>query len=133
VPRRLASSPAHASALTRASFATGFPVYDIHSRKSQSARTKTSEQFKNALAGVLFSSDVSARGMDYPDVTFVLQVGAASSKEQYVHRTGRSARAGKSGIELVLLCDFERFFLRELKGIKVRDPACISLAHKHLC
>ena len=102
-------------------------------RNCRSARTKTSEQFKNALAGVLFSSDVSARGMDYADVTFVLQVGAASSKEQYVHRTGRSARAGKSGIGLVLLCDFERFFLRELKGIKVGDPACISLAHKHLC
>ena len=49
----------------------------------------------------------------------LLQVGAASSKEQYVHRTGRSARAGKSGVGLLLLCDFERFFLRELKGITV--------------
>eukprot|EP01047_Picozoa_sp_COSAG01_P057515 COSAG01_NODE_6657_length_3560_cov_5.515458_3_plen_121_part_00 len=63
---------------------------DIHSRKSQSARTKTSQRFRDARQAVLFTSDVSARGMDYPDVSFVMQVGAPSSKEQYVHRTGRA-------------------------------------------
>ena len=51
------------------------PVFEIHSKKSQPQRTATSEQFRVATRGVLFSSDVSARGMDYPDVTFVLQVG----------------------------------------------------------
>ena len=94
----------------------GIEVMEIHSRKSQSARSKTSERFRNAKQAVLFTSDVSgagpthptprpisedslvvarwcsARGMDYPDVSFVLQVGAPSSKEQYVHRTGRSVR-----------------------------------------
>ena len=60
----------------------GMDVMDIHSRKSQSARTKTSAQFVAAKQGILFTSDVSARGLDYPNVTFVLQVGAPSSKEQ---------------------------------------------------
>lgn len=49
--------------------ALGVPSLEIHSRKSQSARTKTSEQFRKGSNLVLFSSDVSARGMDYPDIT----------------------------------------------------------------
>jgi ATP-dependent RNA helicase MSS116 len=95
-------------------------VEDIHSRKSQSARTKTSERFAKATQGILFTSDVSARGLDYPNVTFVLKVGAPSSKEQYVHRTGRSARAGKSGVGLLLLCDWERFFLKDIRSLPVK-------------
>lgn len=99
----------------------GLPVLEIHSRKSQQAREKTSRQFRDATSAILFSSDVSARGLDYPDVTFVLQVGCASSREQYVHRTGRSARAGKTGTGLLLLCDFETFFLGELSSLPVQD------------
>ena len=55
--------------------AAGIPVLEIHSRKSQSAREKASAEFRSARASILFSSDVSARGVDYPDVTMVLQVG----------------------------------------------------------
>lgn len=52
----------------------GFPVLEIHSRKSQGHRNKVSEQFRNGRGLVMFTSDVSARGMDYPDVSAVLQV-----------------------------------------------------------
>lgn len=69
----------------------GFPVLEIHSRKSQAVRTRTSDQFRDAHSAILFSSDVSARGMDYPDVTFVLQVGL-TEREQYIHRLGRTVR-----------------------------------------
>lgn len=99
----------------------GLAVLEIHSRKSQAQREKTSKQFRDAQSAILFSSDVSARGLDYPDVTFVLQVGCASSREQYVHRTGRSARAGKTGTGLLLLCDFETFFLNELSALPVQN------------
>eukprot|EP01041_Mallomonas_annulata_P013473 gene13473-28545_t len=51
----------------------GKEILEIHSRKSQSQRTRTSERFRDGTNMVMFSSDVSARGMDYPDVTFVLQ------------------------------------------------------------
>jgi ATP-dependent RNA helicase MSS116 len=54
---------------------TGYNVLEIHSRKAQNARERASEQFRKSNNAVMFSSDVSARGMDYPDVTFVLQVG----------------------------------------------------------
>lgn len=53
----------------------GFPVLEIHSRKSQGHRNKVSEKFRNGQGLIMFTSDVSARGMDYPDVSAVLQVG----------------------------------------------------------
>ncbi len=56
--------------------------------------------------GIMFSSDVSARGLDYPDVSFVLQVGI-TEREQYIHRLGRTARAGKSGHGGLLLAPYE--------------------------
>jgi ATP-dependent RNA helicase MSS116 len=91
--------------------AMGFPVVEIHSRKSQSARTKASKEFRDHHNRVLFTSDVSARGMDYPDVSMVVQVGLPDTKAQYVHRLGRTARAGKTGIGVLMLAQYESFFL----------------------
>jgi superfamily II DNA/RNA helicase len=59
-----------------------FPVWEIHSRLSQAKRTKTTEQFRAAKRGVLFSSDVTARGIDIKDITAVLQVGLPANSEQ---------------------------------------------------
>lgn len=83
-----------------------FQIVDIHSRKSQAQRQKASETFRDSRTAVLFSSDVSARGMDYPDVTFVLQVGL-TERSQYIHRLGRTARAGKEGKGALLVADYE--------------------------
>ncbi|TKA55254.1 hypothetical protein B0A53_02224 [Rhodotorula sp. CCFEE 5036] len=93
----------------------GFEVYEIHSRKSQSARNSAAEAFKSAKGGVLFSSDVTARGMDFPNVTTVIQVGLPASGEQYIHRLGRTARAGGTakGVGILILAPFETFFLRK--------------------
>jgi ATP-dependent RNA helicase MSS116 len=87
-------------------------VLQIHSRLSQSTRTKKSAVFKQSTNVILFSSDVSARGMDYPDVTFVCQVGV-TEKSQYVHRLGRTARAGKEGGGMILLQPFEETLMRK--------------------
>ena len=73
---------------------TGYKVLEIHSRKAQKARERASEQFRKASSAIMFTSDVTARGMDYPDVSFVLQVGL-TDRSQYIHRLGRTARAGK--------------------------------------
>ena len=93
----------------------GIPVLEIHSRKSQSARTKVSKQFREGRSGILFTSDVTARGMDYPNVSTVIQVGMPSDKAQYIHRLGRTARAGAGGSGILLLADFERSFLNKCK------------------
>ncbi|CAE6443432.1 unnamed protein product [Rhizoctonia solani] len=89
------------------------PVYSIHSRMSQPRRTKATEDFKLAPTGVLFSSDVTARGIDIPGVTCVIQAGLPASAEQYIHRLGRTARAGNEGQGILVLAKWERFFLRK--------------------
>ena len=86
-------------------------IWQIHSRMSQSARNKTADSFKQATSGILVSSDVTARGIDFPLVTLVLQAGMPADAEQYVHRLGRTARAGEQGRGVLLLCNFERFFI----------------------
>ncbi|KAJ7639122.1 P-loop containing nucleoside triphosphate hydrolase protein [Roridomyces roridus] len=89
------------------------PMYEIHSRKSQPARTKAAEAFKNSKEALLISSDVTARGMDFPGVTLILQTGVPPNAEQYIHRLGRTARAGASGRGIVILDQAESFFLRD--------------------
>jgi len=95
----------------------GEEVLEMHSRLSQSKRTKVSDIFREGSNLVMFSSDVSARGLDYPDVSTVIQVGMPSDAAQYIHRLGRTARAGKGGAGILLLCDFENKFLSEIKDL----------------
>ncbi|KAJ7889228.1 P-loop containing nucleoside triphosphate hydrolase protein [Mycena leptocephala] len=81
-------------------------VYEIHSKRTQEKRTMVSDAFRSAKGGatILITSDVSARGVDYPGVTRVIQVGIPGGREQYVHRVGRTGRAGTAGRgDLVLL------------------------------
>lgn len=56
------------------------------------------EEFSAALTGILFTSSSSERGMDYPDVTLVVQVMAPLHRQQYIHRVGRTARNGKERV-----------------------------------
>jgi ATP-dependent RNA helicase MSS116 len=108
----------------------GRRVLEIHSKKSQANRTRTSEMFRRAEGNaVMFTSDVSARGVDYPDVTHVVQFGVASDRETYIHRLGRTARAGKRGQGLLVLSEIERDFLtKDLHGIAIpRHVALQSL------
>jgi len=73
------------------------PIYHIHSKLTQARRTFAAEDFRRARSGVLLSSDVTARGMDFPNVSHVIQIGVPPDREQYIHRIGRTGRAGKAG------------------------------------
>jgi len=99
----------------------GVAVLEMHSRKSQPHRTRVADQFRDGCDLIMFSSDVSARGMDYPDVTSVIQVGLPSDKAQYIHRLGRTARAGKHGGGFLLLANFEAFFLKDLRDLPIEQ------------
>ncbi|EPQ29233.1 uncharacterized protein PFL1_02988 [Pseudozyma flocculosa PF-1] len=105
------------------------PVFEIHSRKSQSARTSTMASFRTSASGLLFSSDVTARGVDIPGVSLVAQVGLPMSSEQYIHRLGRTARAGKDGRGVLILSPHEEWFLRSPEvdrlPIKPMDTAAL--------
>jgi len=87
-------------------------VFQLQSRLSQANRTRTTNEFKLAPAGIMFASDVIGRGMDFPNVSLVVQVGIPSSGDQYVHRVGRTARAGNEGRAIILLTQRESFFLK---------------------
>jgi ATP-dependent RNA helicase MSS116 len=77
--------------------AKSFPeIVEIHSRKSQANRNKASDKFRAAKFAILFTADVSARGVDYPGATTVIQFGLPDSREQYIHRLGRTRRAGNA-------------------------------------
>ncbi|KAG0192042.1 hypothetical protein DFQ28_010313 [Apophysomyces sp. BC1034] len=92
-------------------------VYELHSRKSQDQRSRIAERFRRAQPGaVLFTSDVSARGVDYPGVSLVLQVGVPTTREQYIHRLGRTGRAGREGEGVIVLAPFEKNFLKQEIG-----------------
>ncbi|RUS26339.1 P-loop containing nucleoside triphosphate hydrolase protein [Jimgerdemannia flammicorona] len=99
----------------------GPKIFELHSRKSQVQRTRISDEFRRHPLGILFTSDVSARGVDYPGVTLVLQVGVPSSREQYIHRLGRTGRAGKEGEGLLLMAPFEESFVKmELPDLPIQ-------------
>ncbi|KAF9436653.1 hypothetical protein BGZ76_003337 [Entomortierella beljakovae] len=92
-------------------------LFSLHSKKSQEQRTRTADRFRKSRGSILFTSDVSARGVDYPDVSLVIQVGIPSSKEQYIHRVGRTGRAGKTGEGVLMLTPMEKSFLNELSDL----------------
>ncbi|KAK8500382.1 hypothetical protein V6N12_013907 [Hibiscus sabdariffa] len=98
-------------------------VREIHSRKSQSYRTKVSDEFRKSRGLILVTSDVSARGVDYPDVTLVIQLGVPADREQYIHRLGRTGRKGKEGQGILLLAPWEDFFLPSIKDLPMTEAS----------
>ncbi|PVU90236.1 hypothetical protein BB561_004953 [Smittium simulii] len=95
-------------------------IYCIHGKKTQEVRSRISDRFRNfntsdGNSAILITTDISARGVDYPGTNFVLQVGAPSTTEQYTHRIGRTGRAGKSGEGMILISPAEMPFVRELE------------------
>ncbi|CAH7668646.1 P-loop containing nucleoside triphosphate hydrolase protein [Phakopsora pachyrhizi] len=85
-------------------------VYEMHGGRSQSEREGIARDFRGGKGGgyqILVTSDVSARGVDYPGVTRVIQIGVPTTRDIYVHRVGRTGRAGKSGRGDLVLLPFE--------------------------
>lgn len=73
------------------------PTYGIQSGMDQRQRTRAADNFRRSESGILLSSDVTARGMDFPNVTHVIQFGVPPDRDQYIHRLGRTGRANKTG------------------------------------
>lgn len=96
---------------------TSYRLFSLHSKKSQEQRTRTSDRFRKSKGSIMFTSDVSARGVDYPDVSLVIQVGIPSSKEQYIHRIGRTGRAGKTGEGVLMITPMEKSFLDTMSDL----------------
>ncbi|KAG0244356.1 P-loop containing nucleoside triphosphate hydrolase protein [Mortierella sp. GBAus27b] len=95
------------------------PVLDLHGRQKQQKRTSTFFEFINAPTGILLCTDVAARGLDIPAVDWIIQFDPPDDPRDYIHRVGRTARAGSKGKSLLFLLPSEVGFLRYLKHAKV--------------
>lgn len=98
----------------------GLDILQIHSKMDQANRVRVSDKFRKSRSSILCTTDVSARGVDYPNVTMVIQVGMPSNREQYIHRIGRTGRANKSGEAMLILSPFEENYLEEVKDLPLR-------------
>ncbi|VVB13748.1 unnamed protein product [Arabis nemorensis] len=114
-------------------------VREIHSRKPQGYRTRVSDEFRKSKGIILVTSDVSARGVDYPDVSLVVQMGLPSDREQYIHRLGRTGRKGKEGEGVLLLAPWEEYFLSSVKDLPINkstlppiDPEAVKKVQRGL-
>lgn len=90
------------------------PVMAIHGRQKQNKRSTTFFQFCKASSAILLCTDVAARGLDIPEVHWIVQFDPPADTKEYVHRVGRTARAGAAGQALLILRPHEVGFLREL-------------------
>ena len=100
----------------------GIKAAAIHGNKSQGARTKALEGFKNTGVSVLVATDIAARGLDIPLLPHVINFELPNIPEDYVHRIGRTGRAGASGEAISLVSADETTFLRDIEklvGIKI--------------
>lgn len=88
-------------------------------KQKQQKRTNTFFEYINAPSGILLCTDVAARGLDIPKVDWIIQFDPPDDPRDYIHRVGRTARAGKEGKSLLFLLPSELGFLRFLKVAKV--------------
>jgi ATP-dependent RNA helicase RhlE len=89
----------------------------IHGNKSQGARQRALDNFRSGRLRVLIATDIAARGIDVDGITHVVNYDLPNIPESYVHRIGRTARAGKAGIAVSLCSREERGYLRDIERL----------------
>jgi ATP-dependent RNA helicase RhlE len=116
-----------AQGLTRA----GIRAEAIHGNKSQNARQRALENFKNRHTRILVATDIAARGIDIDDLTHVINFELPNVPETYVHRIGRTGRAGASGTALSFCDAEEQEFLRDIQKLIARQIPVVE-DHPHV-
>ena len=111
-----------ANKLCKKMVSAGISASAIHGNKSQGARTKALAGFKNGSVRVLVATDIAARGLDIPLLPHVVNFELPNISEDYVHRIGRTGRAGASGEAVSLVSADETEYLRDIEklvGLKI--------------
>ncbi|MEP1208796.1 MAG: DEAD/DEAH box helicase [Rhizobiaceae bacterium] len=106
-----------AEKLMKVLVASGFAAASIHGNKSQGQRDRALKAFKTGEVRILVATDVAARGIDIPDVTHVYNYNLPEVPENYVHRIGRTARAGRAGAAIAFCSPEERKLLRQIERV----------------
>ena len=107
--------------------AVGIHAAAIHGNKSQPQRERALGDFRKGKINILVATDIAARGIDVDGVTHVINFDMPNVSEQYVHRIGRTARAGASGISYSMVAPDERQFLRDIVKLTGVKPEVIAL------
>ena len=105
---------------------SGVPSEAIHGNKSQGARQRALDNFRNGKARVLVATDIAARGIDVTGITHVINYELPNEPESYVHRIGRTARAGKSGIAVSFCDNAERAHLKSIEKLTKRPLTVVD-------
>jgi ATP-dependent RNA helicase RhlE len=105
---------------------SGVPSDAIHGNKSQNARQRALQQFRDGQARVLVATDIAARGIDVDNVSHVINFELPNEPESYVHRIGRTARAGTSGIAISFCDASENAFLRQIERMTKTPIAVVQ-------
>ena len=109
--------------IAKALTAAGYEAEAIHGNKSQAQREKALAKFKAGVVPVLVATDVAARGVDVKDVGLVVNYDLPNEPEAYVHRIGRTGRAGAAGLAVSFCAEDEIDFLRDIeKVVKTTIP-----------
>jgi ATP-dependent RNA helicase RhlE len=106
-----------ADKLTSQLMADDISAAAIHSSKSQSVRTRTLTDFRRGLVRILVATDVAARGLDISGLSRVVNYDLPDIPENYVHRIGRTGRAGEKGVAISLVSDQEQGWLIEIERL----------------
>jgi ATP-dependent RNA helicase DeaD len=94
----------------------GYPSDSMHGDMSQQQRDITMKNFKNKKIKMLVCTDVAARGIDVDNLTHVINFGLPQDIESYVHRIGRTGRAGQTGVAITIIEPSERYRLRQVEN-----------------
>lgn len=107
----------HANKVSEYLVKIGISSAAIHGNKSQSARTKALSDFKNGTIQVLVATDIAARGLDIDQLPHVVNLELPNIAEDYVHRIGRTGRAGNNGEAISLVCVDEHEYLAGIEKL----------------
>ncbi len=107
---------------------SGFGAEAIHGNKSQSARQRALEEFRAGTVRVLVATDIAARGIDIDAITHVVNYELPNVPETYVHRIGRTARAGAGGAAISLCDTEERAYLKDIERL-IGQKVPVAAAH----
>ena len=116
----------------------GYNADSLHGDLSQVQRDKVMASFRSRALQILVATDVAARGIDVDDVTHIIHLHLPDDIEFYTHRSGRTARAGKSGISMVLVTDKDLYKIKHLEKkltttfTKMKVPTGIEVCEKQL-
>ena len=95
----------------------GIAAHALHGDKAQSHRTRTLEEFRRGVAEILVATDIAARGIDVDGIRMVVNFDVPNDPENYVHRVGRTARAGAQGLALTLISPDEWLMMADIEKL----------------